>query len=798
MARDDELKGIEGEALSRLEAEAGHLEADIEAAADAAFVESPEDDEVPTGRLALAMAFPTIAAAVMVGGVFNGVSPRIYAAIAGMGGMGLAYLTRRIGKPLIANAVIAVGLFAIGVLIVIPTGLDNVAQVRSLASEAASSGDVLRPPVDFEPGWQAIVGWLMGIVGFASLWLAAVVRKPSIALLVPLPVAAVAGISVPENAQVPSGIVVLVLFAIGLGLLSSARQYESGARVPLGYELRKQAKSLPIIATITVALIALAQTSFLFPDPKIDPAEEPQKPKTIPLDEVEDRVLFEVRNPDGGDLTVSGPWRLGTLDVYDGKDWRIAAFNDQTLEDVPSDGFVDRSLADRLGVRVEFKTLGLGGAALPALPATVGVVAKGPKLVFDQKGGALRVASGQVPAGLRYTVASAKLPTIDELRAITTQPDKSLDQYLEIPPPPPAVQALLTEAGEKFDNQWDRFDFLRNYVLNEVTATGPGIPSSVTPERAQEILGDTLEASPFEMVALQAMLARWVGVPGRIGYGFDGGDVVNGTLEVRPKHGASFVEVYFPKYKWLPVIGVPKRAKPTVGSDPSQQQFDTSILPSNAIAVRVFLPKLIPPRSTFFDTAKRILFVGLLLTLAAAAIYVSIPAVRKARIRGRRRAAARAAGPRARVALAYSEWRDFATDFGYGYPTDTPLMYLDRFVDDPEHAELAWLTTRAIWGDLREECTPELASAAEELSRALRRRLSQAQPATMRFVAAVSRLSLRDPFAPETDLTRRRFGRNRQAVEQPTPRGSAPRTGPIAAPAATAHQEEDDRVPTPL
>jgi hypothetical protein len=26
----------------------------------------------------------------------------------------------------------------------------------------------------------------------------------------------------------------------------------------------------------------------------------------------------------------------------------------------------------------------------------------------------------------------------------------------------------------------------------------------------------------------------------------------------------------------------------------------------------------------------------------------------------------------------------------------------------------------------------------------------------MRFVAAVSRLSLRDPFAPETDLTRRR------------------------------------------
>ena len=38
---------------------------------------------------------------------------------------------------------------------------------------------------------------------------------------------------------------------------------------------------------------------------------------------------------------------------------------------------------------------------------------------------------------------------------------------------------------------------------------------------------------------------------------------------------------------------------------------------------------------------------------------------------------------------------------------------------------------------------------AEELSRALRRRLAQAHPATVRAIGVVSQLSLRDPYAPE-------------------------------------------------
>ena len=753
-----------------------HLEDDIEAAAELSdLVEAPLDDEVPVVRLGIAVALPVIGAAVMVGGVFDGVEPRIYAAVGGILGIVLAAFVKRFTRPAVTNLLILGGLFAIGLVVVIPTGIDNVTRVGNLARDAAASGDVLRPPVPFTPGWHAIVGWLLGIVGFAAMWLAVVLRKSSIALLVPLPVAAIAAISVPEAAQVPSGIVVLVLFAVALGLLSSARQYEEGARPPLSYELRKLFRAVPLIGAITVALVFLAQTDFLFPDPQIDPAEEPQKPKVKPLSEVEDRVLFEVRNPDGGELTLSGPWRIGTLDVYDGTDWRLPAFNDSSLSDVGGDGIVDEDSYARRGVKADFKILGLGGAALPGTPNLAAVVARGPKLAYDERTGTLRVASGQAVAGLRYTVASASLPKVDELKAIKDAAPDEYDVFTDIPDAPPAVQALLDEASSTYDNPWEQFDFLRNHVLDNVTAAGAGEPVSIPPSRVQDILGDTLEASPFEIVAIQAMLGRWVGLPSRIGYGFDGGEVVNDVLQVRPKHGASFPEVYFDGYGWLPVIGTPKKAKPTVGTDPTNQQRDASIQPSENVGVPLYFPELLPPASTTGDTVKLAAAIALLVILLAGAIYVAMPALRKNLVRGRRREAARRAGSRARIALAYAEWRDLATDFGYAHPTDTPLMFLERFVDDAEHAELAWLTTRAIWGDLRTTATEEHASAAEELSRALRQRLSQSQPGTMRFVAAVSRLSLREPFAPETDLTRtRRRRRTRDLqVAPPTPTSDA-------------------------
>ena len=739
-----DFTALESEVLENLAGESGHVEADIEAAAEAEIEE--EELEPPLLRTAVAIALPTIAAAIMVGGIFSGFGARIYAGIAGLLGVALGAASSRIRKALLANVVILVGIFLIGLLMMLPAGVENIGRLRAAVSESISDGNLLRPPVPLRPGWQAIIGWLLALVGFGAAWTATMLRKPALGLLLPLPVAAVAAISVPDDAQIPSGIVGFVLFVVGLGLLSAAAQAggrgEDDQRPPLAYEVRRALRSLPLIAAVVVLLVVGSQQNLLFPDPAIDPAEEPQKPKTVPLSEVEDRVLFEVKS------TISGPWRIGNLDVYDGTDWRLPPFSASELEDVPRDGIVDDELNP--GVRAEYTVKGLAGTVLPGLPNTVGVVAEGPRLAYDGRSGAIRVAQGQIEAGLSYSVAAAKLPTVSDLQNLTAGLPAGFDRetYLSIPPPPPAVVELLNQA-KTLPSKWDQFDFLRNHILENVVATGTGSPTAIPPERVQDMLAGSKEGSPFEIVAAQAMMARWVGVPSRIGYGFDGGEAVDDVLQVRPKHGATFVEVYFPSYKWLPVIGTPKKAKPTVGSDASTQKIDPAVLPSDEVSVELFLPIVTQPESILGKQILRALVIGVPIGLVLLAIYLLEPALRKFRHRSRRRDVALAMGPRARVALAYSEWRDYATDFGFAYSSDTPLMFLDRFLPDDEHSELAWLTTRVLWGDLQDTVDVSDATSAEELSRTLRRRLAGAQPATVRAVAFVSRFSLKTPYAPE-------------------------------------------------
>ncbi|HUF33191.1 MAG TPA: transglutaminaseTgpA domain-containing protein [Acidimicrobiales bacterium] len=724
--------------------------------------ETTDEAGVPL-RIALAVAFPTLAAAVMVGGIFVGATPYIHAGVAGVAGIALAVGVARIRRPLLANAVVVAGIVAVGLVLLATAGVGRVFQVGDLIAAAARESNLAQPPVPFDAGWHAIVGWLMAIVGFATGWVALVVRRPALALIVPMPLAALAGISVPEDAQVASGAAVLVLFAIGLGLLSSEQATDpDGQRPSIGYEVRKALKALPLIAVVTAALVGLAQTDFLFPPPLIDPAREPQTPKTVPLSEVEDRVLFTVESE------LSGPWRIGSLDIFDSSDstWKLPPVADSAIEPVPSDGFVDRSLAPR--ARARFTVAGLGGVVLPGLPNTVGIIAAGPKLSYDSRNGNVRLAEGEVEPGLTYEVAAAGLPTVAELRQVTSEPPVSVRPFTEIGSPSPSAAELIARAETELDNRWDRFDFLRTHVLDNVVASGAGTPAAITDDRVEDMLTGSMTGSPFEIVALQGMFARWVGVPSRLGYGYDGGEVVNDILEVRPRNGATFVEVHFEGFGWLPVVGTPKKAEPSVGSE-GEQQLDPSILPSDDIAVQLFLPILVPPASVLGAQVLRIALAVALAALVIGTVYVLWPAARKSIVRSRRRSAALAAGPQARVALAYAEWRDAAADLGFVHPTDTPLAFLERFHTDEEHEELAWLTTRALWGDLRDDVTGDMANTAEELSRTLRRRLASSQPATVRAVAAVSRIAQRRPYAPDTDLTqtdRARLGRRRRGQER--------------------------------
>ena len=85
-------------------------------------------------------------------------------------------------------------------------------------------------------------------------------------------------------------------------------------------------------------------------------------------------------------------------------------------------------------MRATFTIAGLGGTVLPALPNTVGIVAEGPKLAYDTRSGNLRVAQGQVQAGLQYTVAAAALPDRSTTCAtVTAASPAGVARFTEVP-----------------------------------------------------------------------------------------------------------------------------------------------------------------------------------------------------------------------------------------------------------------------------------------------------------------------------------------------------------------------------
>lgn len=705
---------------------------------------------LPPLRVGLVVGTTVVGAAIVIGTLFDGPVGKIYPALAGIAGIVIAAQASRRRSPLVVNLTILVGILLTGLLLVATSGLDNVVHlVDTLKSSSAARG-VMRPPAEFLPGWRAIVGWTMATVGFASGWVAIELRRPALGLLTPLPLIIQGAISVPASAKLPVGIIVLVLFLVGLTLLSSLNSLLVGgddATAPsIGYELRRAAKIVPLVGVLVIVLTLLARTGFLFPPPLYDPVRDAQRPKAIPLSQVQDRVLFEVRSKS------TGPWRVGLLDVYDGREWRLPPFGESELDRVPSDGVVDTELG--ASTRADFLVKGLGGAVLPGLPSTVSIVASGPKLSYDPRTGAIRLAEGQIAEGLAYTVAGAVLPTEENLRSLTPRTPKDLKRFLDVPAPPAQIVDLLKQAPAA--PEWERLEFLRHKLLETVTAAGAGTPVAVPPSKVEDMLFGSKEGSPFEIVAGQALLARWAGIPARIGYGYDGGDIISEDVrEVRPRHGASWLEVWFPNYKWFPLIGAPLKAKANLDAKGPTNQ-DPTVLPSDQIGVQIFIPLRVEEKGFFYDQVRHIVVLLIPVLLIVGLLWMMYPAAYKAMRRRRRRNWATSKGAVARIEVAYAEFRDLCTDIGIGSPASTPIGFLDSFMPDAEHTELAWLVTRTIYGDLRDEVTDDDALAAEELSSVLQSRIGRNQQPTIRFLALISRLSLHDPYAADVRPPKRR------------------------------------------
>lgn len=648
-----------------------------------------------------------------------------------------------------------------GALLVLPATSGGSANLPSLVVEAVRGGGIAQPPVPFEPGWRFLLVVLVALLGAGAAALAVATSRPRLAVAVPLPV--VVGAALVQGRVSLGGVLAIVLMVGGLMLASSAQLVQDGAS-STGFETRRLARSGLALAVLAAVLVPLSQASFLFPSDTRDRVIPAARP--TPQQPLSDRVLFTVAAAAGD----RGPWRLGVLDGYDGEAWLLPPYDPRRFVDVRGAGELDvvpASTASQRRITVTVEDL--PGRVLPSVDGAQAVLARSVATAFDPRTQTLRAIEGRARSGSRYTVVAAAQPDARALSAAPAADAAGLADYLDAPPPPQPVRALIAKAPT--GSAFRRLQYLRATLYASVVASGKGQPTPVPPARVAAMLAGA-RATPFEITAAEALLARWAGIPARIGYGYYGGQPVGDTLEVHPRDGATWLEAYFPGPGWVSIVGHPTRAQASTSAEAKNREQQLRATADLALVVHV--PVRLDSLHQLNEDVRYWVLVTLPWLLLVLVVVVFYPGGLKALRAARRRRWARRHGPAGVLLVAYAELRDRLHDLGARDPAATPLEFCAQVAWDEEHWELAWLVTRGLWGDLRRDLRAEDAAAAVAMARSVTRRTVRAQRFVVRMRGIASRRSLRDPYSSQVPNAWRtrprvrlpRFAGRRPALQQ--------------------------------
>lgn len=691
------------------------------------------------------------AAAWMLAGVFSGGFARAVAVLGAVIGVGMVTVSYRTSRPLLLQYLVLPVALAVGAMLVVPFSTAGSPGVVSQVTDALRSGGIGHPPVSFDPGWRPILLVLVALLGAAAATLAVSWRKPKLGIILPAPLIFAAALLQPPSATLSSTAVALVLFIAAFGVAYGVDLAKEGA-TSARFEVRRLGRAAGLLAGLVVVLIVLSQSGFLLPKPNNSRVVPPQVPQTPPPEA--DRVLFSATLPQ------PMPLRLGVLDVYGlaQQAWMTPPFDPSRFETVPGSGKVLGSTqpgnvptivlpaasSDR--VDVEIKVGGIGGHLLPDVANPVSIPHSGFSLQYDPRTQALRLPSSVAADGMSYRIVAPAIPTAGELAA-SGPPPAAMSEYLQAPPVPPSIESLLQKAPTS--DLFSRLQYVRAYYYQHVVASGPGSPVSVSADRVVQLLSGK-PGSPFEIVAGEALLARWAGVPARIGYGYYSSMPVqpgSDAYSFRPDDGSMWLEVYFKGYGWVPIVGTPPKAEASLSTKP--KKTNPAVVPSNILDLVVYVPIREQSALLLFDEVRWWLLRALPVAAGLVLAYCFYPGLFKAARRHRRRRWAETQGLPGRLAVAYADLRDGATDLNVGDVTMTPLEFVGAVAPDAEHTELAWLVTRGLWGDLARDLKPEDADAAHDMARSVSKRLRRASPGINQIVAFGSRASLRDPYTAE-------------------------------------------------
>ncbi len=671
-------------------------------------------------------------------------------ALLGVGiGAGMVLLGHRLRRPGLFPALTLAVAGLVGAALVAPDATGGSATVPGLVTDALKGGGFLQPPVPFDPGWRLVLVLLFAMLTSGSALLAIALGRPKIGVLIPAPLIVGAGLLQPAATEVVAGAVAVVLVVVALAVAYGAELGEN-AELSSAFEARRLLRGVAVAVGVGAVVFALSYAGVLFPQPdreRIIPPQRPQVPQSEP-----DRVIFRYTS------SAPVPLRLGVIDTYDAAQgaWLLPPYDAKLLRPIQPPSWIPGATKPRKGdITATFTIADVRGHGLPSIAGVDAIKGAHVRLEYDPRAQTIRLADRPAFNGLTYTVTAPAAPTRDE-KVKAGKPPSSVSAFLVIPPPPNEVVTSLRAYSQlavqqnAAENAFDRLQFLRQSLYDKVVAAGAGNPVDVSPSRVGEMMRGA-NASPYEITAAEAMLARWAGVPSRIGFGYYGGTKnKDGVYEIRPKDGTTFLEVYFDKHGWLPIVGVPPKAKPSTST---QQKNDRpNIRQSDELQLIVYVVVNYPTILLLYEYVRYFLVQSAPFLLLVAAALIGYPWLLKLLRTGLRRRWARKIGPKAVIGVLYAEFRDRCHDLTIGDPAAHPAEFLECLDSDPEHQEFAWLVERAIWGDLRRDLRTEDVEAAYRLAASLQRRLSRGQPFLSRMLAAVARTSLKEPALRRTSL----------------------------------------------
>lgn len=548
-------------------------------------------------------------------------------------------------------------------------------------------------------------------------------RRPLLAILPPLVVAAVADLSLGWDAP-PGSTIALTFAAIAVVLADGVGRILDHGRVepPLGLGgavlAAVRGARLPIAVATVVAIAAPGIVPGGGTTPLLDLAGpipgvtrlQPFVSIRAELERDERRVLFRVRT-DGGEAAY---WRLFALDRFDGAGWTASPPRlSEPLAGPATLPFAaivpGRTL---LGQDVELVADGIGDGWIPLAYPAARVDAQG-TIRFDPDAATVRI-DPELGPGDRYTAVSTPLaPDPEALDRVKYLEPSVYGRYTEIPDGSGRALARIATAWTAAEETpYRKILALQSRFLDGSFRYSLDVPESPVDgaigDPILRFLRQTRVGFCQQFATAMAALVRSLGYPARVAVGFRQGERRGTTYTVTNLDAHAWVEVFFPGIGWLAFEPTPGRPNPaaTPGSYLRPQDGDAgaasdgsttdstasgadggptrdaactlpdgSVLPARLCRDGAEAAPVPPTPVRGGTTDRRVPIVALILALVLLAGAL-LPSLRDA---ARRRRAARAGEPRARTLAAYAIVAGTAADLGLGrWDAETLPEYLAR------------------------------------------------------------------------------------------------------------------------